>query len=173
VVEGGAVTAGRALARLRDAIDPFVHPRSTSRKPRPKPFDFPEDDLVRFEITQGDLWRLQVVAGTLTTSELRELPQVARPGVEFLSELEEIEEAAAAFASGKTKEPVGLAPGPASRVSRRGWVCKGDLPRGEEHEPWLNVDSAHCTSPGCRAKRSAPAPTGDGGGAGAATVGAG
>jgi hypothetical protein len=78
------------FARLRDALDPFVHPRSVVRKPR-NGRAWPEDDRVTLEVDAGDFMRLQVLAGTVTVDDLRSMPSSSRPGTLFLDQLEEEE----------------------------------------------------------------------------------
>jgi len=81
------------MARLRDVLDPFVHPRVSSRKPRPRPRDWPEHDRVLIEVDALDMLKLGVVAGTIDALTLRELPLAVRPSVQAIEELEELAEA--------------------------------------------------------------------------------
>jgi hypothetical protein len=82
----------RAQARLRDVLDPFLNPRVMARRPRPRPRDWPEHDRMTIEVDAGDWYRLHVLAGTMSTEDLRQLPSASRPSIELIMELEEFEE---------------------------------------------------------------------------------
>jgi hypothetical protein len=81
------------LSRVLDVLDPFVHPRVTTRRCRPAPKDWPEFDKLTIEVDAGDWLRLCVLAGTLDATTLRDYPLNARPSIEFVTELEELQEA--------------------------------------------------------------------------------
>lgn len=81
------------VERVRDILDPFASPRVSSRRPRPAPRDWPEQDRMTIEVDAGDWLRLCVLVGQVSTEYLRGLPTAVRPSIDFIQELERLEEA--------------------------------------------------------------------------------
>jgi hypothetical protein len=80
------------MTRVRDVLDPLAHPRDYERRTMAKT-PWSENDRVRIGLTQGDLWRIQILAGQVTVMDLKALPSYVRPSPSFIDEMAELEDA--------------------------------------------------------------------------------